>query len=567
MATFEKSKAKTIVSDKNAINKIVFEAINKMADIIGATIGPAGRPVLIERDGLSPLVTKDGVTVAKSLGVDNADVNVIIEAAKEICIKTATQAGDGTSTAIVLAAAIVKYGQEFLKTQPKYNPQRVINELNDLYRDLVVPYLKDNAIESKSEEQLRAVAKISANGDKKIAEAAVRAVIDAGDDGTVLLEEGQGIDIKVDTISGYIVTSGLRELGSMGPVFINDRANQQVKMDKGHVFLYDGSMNDLKIPGMIQDILEALSLAGDPLIIFAHDFSDTVLSKLGKTCKGGINIIPIKTPMSGIANGRSMFLHDMAAYSGGTVYDPGNIDILKDIPKDVFGSFINARCNMYETFIKCNSDSTKIDKRVEELKSIVSASFNQFDKMHLKAAISKLTGGVSTIWIGGMSDLEIREKKHRVEDAVEAVRSAIAEGIVPGGASILLKLASMIEEKEDKPQSWNIMKDAFMVPFTCLIHNCGEEPEEVRKGIMFNNLPSQIFDANKHEYVCPFKAEIIEPSKVIRVAVGNALSVAGLLITLGGLVTVPRDSNLENQLALTEASFKNMMSNTGMGQE
>ena len=162
---YQKSKAKQIISDKNILKDIVVNAIHDMATIVGATLGPGGRPVLIERDGLSPLITKDGVTVAKSLGVQAAEANLIVEAAKEICINTAKQAGDGTTTAIVLADAITSFGQEFIKTNPKYNPQRLIKELQDAYNDVIVPYLKEYSIKTTTEEQLKSVATISANGD------------------------------------------------------------------------------------------------------------------------------------------------------------------------------------------------------------------------------------------------------------------------------------------------------------------------------------------------------------------------------------------------------------------
>src|SRR5574343_144144 len=189
---YEKSKAKNITADKGKIKEIVHGTIDKMATIVGATLGPGGRPVLMERDTLSPLITKDGVTVAKSLGVDNAEANIIIDAAKEICLKTAKEAGDGTTTAIVLANSITKHGLNFLETNPKYNPQRMVNELQDVYSSIVIPFLKANARTVKDRDELISVARISANGDQAIAEAAVNAVMAAGEDGHVLIEEAQG---------------------------------------------------------------------------------------------------------------------------------------------------------------------------------------------------------------------------------------------------------------------------------------------------------------------------------------------------------------------------------------
>ena len=555
MSIYEKSKAKDIIADKDEIDKIVSETMDNMAAIIGRTLGPGGNPVLIERDSQAPLITKDGVTVARSLGVHDAASHVIVESAKEICLNTAKDAGDGTTTAIVLANALVKAGRKFLTDNPKYNPQRVVQELQQMYDTVIIPFLKAEAIDADTEAKLLHVAEISANGDSSIAKVAVEAVLTAGEDGTVLLEEAQGNDMRVETIEGYVITNGLKEFGQIGPVFVNDNANQQCKMDQGYVFLYDGSITDLKALGLVQQAIEGTELYGSPIIVMAHEFSDSVMDKIAQAIKGGITICPVKTPRSGVPNSRSMFLKDMSAYTGARVFDPGDI---AEIEPEHFGAFQSAKSNMYETFILSIPDTEAIDVRVEELKGLAETCHSDFDKMFIKAAIGKLIGGISTIWVGGASDLEVREKKARVEDAVEAVRSAIAEGIVPGGCFIHQKLANQLCDNKDSKKSWSIMVSALQVPLNLLLTNCGEDPKEIRAGLKRNK--NKIFDANKHAFVDPHKAGIIEPTKVIRVSLANALSVASLLISLGGVVCVPRDSGLENQLALSKQAFKDMMS-------
>lgn len=553
---YEKSKAKDIIADKDKLNSIISKTISKMSDIVGSTLGPGGNPVLIERDGLAPLATKDGVTVAKSLGLGNAEDNIVVEACKEICINTAKDAGDGTTTAIVLANAIVKYGQDFVNQNAKYNPQRIVNDLEDLYENVIIPYIKEQSQPVDSEDKLRSVANISANGDKRIADIVVEAVLAAGDDGKVLIEEAQGDQMRVETIDGYIITSGLRELGQLGPIFINDKANQQVKMDNGFVFMYNGSINDLKVTAYIQGAIEGTEMYGSPLIIMAHDIADSVMDKLAMNIKGGITLLPMKTPRSGLPNSRSIFLEDMAAYTGGRVIDPSNID---DLDEDAFGQFVFAKCNMYETFITSNSNPNDIEERLIELKAIENSCFSDMDKMHVRANIAKLTGGISTVYVGGVSDLKVRERKARVEDAVEAVRSAIAEGYIAGGCKIQIDLANLIADHPDKKPSWDIMVDALKDPLKLLLHNCGESFEDIFPLIK----DDMVFDANMHEFVDPFEAGIIEPAKVARVAIGNALSVASLLITLGGIVVTPRDSGLENQLAMSKQAFQDMMSSQG----
>lgn len=563
---YQKSKAKAIISDRDQISDIVHKTISNMAKIVASTLGPGGRSVLIERDGQSPLATKDGVTVAKSLGVSEADANIIVEAAKEICLNTATEAGDGTTTAIILADSIIKAGHDFLKNNPKYNPQRIINELKVIYKEIVCEYLNENAIRELSTDDLINVATISANGDTDIAKVAVESVMSAGEDGTVLIEEAQDNNMRVETIDGYIITSGLNELGQIGPVFINDEANQQVSMDNGAVFLYDGSINNLKTLSYMQDALEGTCLYGSPIIIFAHDFSDTVMDKIAKNVKSGFVFAPVKTPRSGIPNSRSMFLRDMAAYTDARVFDPGNIE---EIEHSDLGRFNTAKCNMYETFVIVDEPkSESISNRVNELKSIANACHSEYDKMHIRAAIGRLTGGISTIWVGGESDLEIREKKARVEDAVEAVKSAIAEGIIPGGCSVQLVLSDLIQKANEYPESRFIMSEALKYPFEILLTNCGENYSEILDQLDFNkgsvrNLPGTVFNADTHEIVNPFNHGIIEPAKVCRVSIGNALSVASLLMTLGGIVVVPRDANLENQMELSKQAFSDIMQAAG----
>lgn len=566
---YERSKAKKIIVKPNIVRDLVSSTIEDMATIVGSTLGPGGRVVLLERDTLSPLITKDGVTVAKSLGVDNAEANVIVDAAKEICLKTAKEAGDGTTTAIVLANAITKNGLKFLSDNPKYNPQRMINELQDLYTSIIVPYLKDKAVTVEGKDQLINVATISANGDKAIAVAAVEAVMAAGNDGHVLIEEAQGNQLRVETMDGFIVTSGLRDIGAIGRVFINDRASQQTKMDKGLVFLYDGTLNDLKVPGAIQQAVEGTELFGLPIMVFAHGFADVVVEAFAKTTKGGYTVVPVKTPMTGVANSRSSFLLDMSAYTGATVYDPGTVDkFITEDSSSGFGAFDSAKVGMYESVVQAVPDSDKIDSRLAELKHLMEVSPSDFDKMHIKAAIGKLTGGISTIWVGGGSELEAREKRDRVEDAVEAVKSAIAEGIVPGGCVIQLVLSRMLYSNPDKKPSWNIMIEALNEPFTLLLTNCGESVEEVWPTLgphidsssKYGTMPSMVFDANQHIIVNANDAGIIEPAKVCRVTIGNALSVATLLTTLGGIVVTPRNSGLEQQLELSKGAFREMMS-------
>lgn len=563
---YVKSKSKDMIDNVDSIEEIVSSTLYRIANIVGKTMGPGGQPVLIERDGLSPLITKDGITVLKSLGMPSAAHNIVLDTCKEISLNTARDAGDGTTTAIVLADALVRYGKSFMRTNLKYNPQRFIRELQDCYSKVVIPYLKEVAVEVKEEDDLLKVALISANGDRDAASAVVKAYLAAGEDGNVLVQEDQGGDMRVETVDGYIVTTGLRDIGAIGVSFMNDRAGQQVRMDSGLVVLFDGTLSDLVLPGAIQAACESDgAYFGKPIIIMAHGFSDLVIEKCLKTSKSGVMVLPVNTPKSTLPNSRTMFLHDMAAMTGATVMDPASA---AGFDGHNFGNFDHARVNSYEAFIQCTSSAEAVDARVAELKSILNAARSEHDKAHLRASIGKLTGGISTVCVGGITDAEIRERRDRVQDAIEAVRSAVAEGIVSGGCTTHLALVKRIRDAGG-PSSWSVMADALEYPFTVLMTNCGEKDlvQETKAAITasfdLSYRPKCVFDASTHSICEPFAAGIIEPAKVHRIAIGNALSVASLLVTLGGIVVAPRDYNMETQLELSKASFKEMLDSTG----
>lgn len=571
MALYEKTKAKEILVNKDEIKNLVTKSISDMAELVGSTLGPAGRTVLIERDNLSPFLTKDGVTVAKSIGYKNASQNVIVEAAKEICLNTGKEAGDGTTSAVVLADALIKNGNKYLENNPTENPQSVARELSNVYNDIIIPTIREYSIKTETEKDLINVATISANGDKEVADVVVKAVMTAGEDGHVVIAEDLGNKLRAEYIDGYIVTSSLRDLGALGTIFINDRKNQQAKLNDGIMFLYNGEINDHGVLGKLQDLINNNdTLRNCPIILFAHAFSDTVLEILAKNFKAGLSIIPIKTPVSPITTSRVMFLQDMAAYSGGNVIDAGTINEL-DI--DDLGEFREAHINIYECVMYCDVDNEfaqeRIKKRIEELNAIHEAAKSEFDRMHIKANINKISGGVSTIFVGGISELEIRERKARVEDAVEAVKSAIAEGIIAGGASMYLAISKELLSHKDYNTRWNIIIDSLIRPIEKMLYNCGEDKIDtlingVLNGIDINKKTiGKIFDANRRHEVDPYIAGIIEPSKVIRVALGNAISVASMLITLGGVVVIPRDMDFERQVDLQKDAMRSIMGELG----
>jgi chaperonin GroEL len=559
---FVKSKTKEMYDNDQDIERIVTETITRATKIVASSCGPGGKVTLLERAEQAPIASKDGITILKHLGFSSASHNSVLDMLKETSANCAAVAGDGTTSALILAEAIYRYGKIFVNNNPKYNPQRFMRELKSCYENEIVSFLTQISVPVKTKDDMRNVALISSNGDIEIADAVVESIIAAGEDGHVLIQEDQNANFRVETIDGYVVTSGLKDMSAIGSAFINDRAGQQVKMDAGLTVMFDGSLNDLVLLGRIQDAMETNpELFGKPIIIFAYQFSDPVIEKCLKTSRSGVTVLPVKVPRSGLPNSGQIFLQDMAAYTDGSVLDPMSAPTFE---AQHFGTFTTAKANTYETFIQAEGDTEKIDARVEELKAIMESSKSEHDKSHLRAHIGKLTGGISTIYVGGLTDSEIRERKDRVQDAVEAVRSAIAEGIVCGGGVTHKMLVDFLTTNPNRKPSWIVMEQALAMPFFYIMSNCGE-------GDLINEVWPQlsnqtVFDADTHTMVNPWEQGIIEGSRVHKSSIGNALSIASLLVTLGGIVVAPRDSNMEAQIEMSRMAFKDALA-TQTGEE
>jgi chaperonin GroEL len=492
---YKKSKIKQILSNKEQINDKVLRSIKTISTIVGSSLGPGGRPSLLERDDMPPLITKDGVTIARHLGAKDAIDNLIIDAAKDICINTAKEAGDGTTSAIVIAAAIVEAGQRVLQTE-QINPQLLMRKISALYSDVVKGVIKNTAMDlsgvspKECDDYLMGVASVSANGDEELAKVSVEAVLQAGEDGHILIEENDSIVTEVEPLNGYCILRGLKDIGQLGHMFENK--NQRFEADNGLVFLFNGSVTDLSVPSCIQDIFEAEGKEGTPTVVIAHGFSDMVIERFAKTTKAGSPIIPIQVQKTGAANSGIMFLKDMAAYTGGKVFDVSNFE---EMELHDFGTFEKAYTTMYETFIISDPDDEKLQSRIQEIREVEKDASSQFEK------------------------------------SIEA----------------------------------SILREALSKPLELVLSNCGVDDIEkitkkYSKKVMKTN---EVFDANLFQFVDAFETKLVEPAKVVRVSIENAISVASLLITLGGIVVKPRNEELEQQMEMTESLTTSMMSGLG----
>ena len=540
------------------------KAIQDLSSIVAETLGPGGRPILLQDENGRVTSTKDGVTVARSYQADGDLEDAVARAAIEICERTVRDAGDGTTTAIVLGAALVREGQSFLKANPHYSPQRLARELKHLFTTRIKPEIEKMSIpirtlpKKKSKVAIRHVALISANGDEDIANAVAQAVEGVGEDGIVIAEEGAGTDCRVSFEPGFSFTSGLADLGgSAGPSFVNRTDLGDCMVEGAYVALYDGEVNDI---GTVLPVLQRVSseLDGEgraikaPILVFAHRFSDQVLKMMAQNFrKGNLTVVPIITPRNGQNDGRSGFLHDVAAYTGGMVFDAQGLPLTEaHLPQ--LGFCRTLKLGRSEGVMIGEAELPAIEKRIDELKAQM-AHRSEFDQDLIRYRIGRLTGGVSTVYAGGKTQLEAKERHARVTDAICAVRSALLHGVVPGGGALLFTIGLDLQ-KEIGPAS--IFFLSLQRPFAQIMDNAGLSNVSVDKVGPFENGKFHVYDAVERKVVEWWESGIMDPTKVTLSAVENALSVAQLLMTLGGAIVHQKDESQEQVKQMQEGLMK-----------
>lgn len=550
MAMYQKGKSKLVVPMNPELQRKVLNSLNLLSKIVGNTLGPNGRPILIERDGLSAIVTKDGVSVTREINLHDAIDNTIVECVKEVAERTGRQAGDGTTTSIILAEAIVRAGSEWLSKNPSLSPQKFIRDLTSEFNNTIKPFLAGTSVSINSNETMRHVALMSANGDDVVADAVVQAILTSGEDGAILLEESSGKDTRSAVQEGFALPKGLDFLGSLASVFVNNEKDLECVIDRPLIVLFNGTLRDVNV---VADIVQKnMNNQNDirPMVFVAHDFTDDVRSLFAINFKqGSIKIVPVITPRDGTPMGKELIMQDLAAYTNGKVFDPSNVKTLK---LEDLGDCDKFSMSRWQTVFIGEPDQDAVASRIEAIKSQIELVHGDIDAEIYRERIARLTGGVTTIYVGGLSDLEVRETKARVEDAICAVRSALKQGVVPGGATTMLKISQL--------NIHPVLREALREPIRRLLDNAGLQEgaitaicSEVLNG------EGKVYNVLTHELVDPWQEGIIDPTKVIETAIANALSVAGTLVTLGGVVVVPRDVNFENQAALSQVAFDNMM--------
>lgn len=575
-----KSVAKTVEPKGPNLDKIILDTMKIVSDVVGSTLGPGGQPVLIERyeHGLPPMITKDGVTAFRSLGFRDARAHAVMETSRDSAIRTATEAGDGTTTATILSEAIVRYTKEFCKNNPRVSPQRVVRHLEQTFRQHIEPKLKELAIPvdgstDEGKALLHSVAKVSANGDTDLADAVMECFEITGDEGNVTILEVNGPSAyEVDQIEGYPVAMGYEEsCGKFYPKFINDEGTQRCVLENPIFVLYHGRLTEIQtvvlLMEKIGELWQSNRLSTYNVVLVATGFSDSVLGQLALNfaAPNTINVFPLLVPQSPITNGQVHFLQDIAAVTNGKIFDPlnapldtaevidlGNVTQDEETGRLVTDGVRTFEASRYRSSVVGFANEQVLFERVDTLRTLAENAESQLDALFLGERIAKLTGGIARLKVIGASNGETKEKRDRAEDAVCSVRGAIKHGCIYGGGWGLLKLCASIPYNQIND---NVLRPALLEPVNRLLQNIGivdsvefqQVLGPILEGIQ-NDVPC-VYDALETKHVHPVQGGILDSLPAVLEAIRNSISIASQLGTLGAIVVFERDDELERQEA------------------
>ena len=527
--------AKDIKFDIEARDAIK-RGVDALANAVKVTLGPKGRNVIISKSFGGPQVTKDGVTVAKEIELEDALENMGAQMVKEVASKTNDLAGDGTTTATVLAQAIVKEGLKNVAAGA--NPMDLKRGIDKAVTALVADLEKQSTKVGNSSEKIQQVASISANNDEAIGRLIAEAFGKVGKEGVITVEEAKGTETYVDVVEGMQF-----DRGYLSPYFVTNSEKMHTELDNPMILLYDKKISNMKD---LLPILEPVAQQGKSLLIIAEDVEGEALATLVvNKLRGSLKIAAVKAP--GFGDRRKAMLEDIAILTGGTVIAEERGFTLDNATIDMLGTAETVTIDKDNTTI-VNGAGKKADinARVGQIKSQIETTTSDYDKEKLQERLAKLAGGVAVLYVGAASEVEMKEKKDRVDDALHATRAAVEEGIVAGGGVALVRaknvLAKMTSESLDETTGIQIVARAIEAPLRTIVENAGGEGSVVINKVMEGN-KSFGYDAKNDAYVDMLKAGIIDPKKVTRVALENAASVAGMILTTEcALVDIKEDT-------------------------
>ena len=498
--------------------------VDKLADAVKVTLGPKGRNVIISKSFGSPQVTKDGVTVAKEIELEDALEDMGAQMVKEVASKTNDLAGDGTTTATVLAQAIVKEGLKNVAAGA--NPMDLKRGIDKAVDAITKDLEKQAKKVGNSSEKIQQVASISANNDGTIGELIAEAFNKVGKEGVITVEEAKGTDTYVDVVEGMQF-----DRGYLSPYFVTNADKMIADLENPYILLFDKKIANLQ---EILPILEPVAQSGRPLLIIAEDVEGQALATLVvNKLRGGLKIAAVKAP--GFGDRRKAMLEDIAILTGGTVISEERGFSLENADLSMLGTAETVTIDKDNTTIVNGSGkATNIKARVNQIKSQIETTTSDYDKEKLQERLAKLAGGVAVLYVGAASEVEMKEKKDRVDDALHATRAAVEEGIVAGGGVALVRAKSVLDklttDNLDEVTGIQIVARAIEAPLRTIVENAGGEGSVVINKVL-EGKKDYGYDAKSEAYVDMLKAGIIDPKKVTRIALENAASVAGMILT------------------------------------
>jgi chaperonin GroEL len=520
----------------------MLRGVDTLANAVRVTLGPKGRNVVIDKSFGAPRITKDGVTVAKEIELEDKFENMGAQMVREVASKTSDIAGDGTTTATVLAAAIVREGAKAVAAG--MNPMDLKRGI-DLAVEAVVEELKKNTKKVTSNAEIAQVGTISANGDKEIGDYLAKAMEKVGNEGVITVEEAKSLETELDVVEGMQF-----DRGYISPYFITNADKMRVEFDDPYILIYEKKLSALN---ELLPLLEAVVQTGKPLLIVAEDVEGEALATLVvNKLRGGLKVAAVKAP--GFGDRRKAMLQDIAVLTGGQAISEDLGIKLENVTIAMLGKAKKVTIDKENTTIVNGAGKKKdIEDRITQIKAQIEETTSDYDREKLQERLAKLAGGVAVIRVGGATEVEVKERKDRVDDAMHATRAAVEEGVLPGGGVALLRASESLKKvrtaNDDQKTGVEIVRKALQAPARQIATNAGEDGSVIVGKILENSNYSFGFDAQGGDYVDMVKKGIIDPTKVVRQALQGASSVAGLLITTEAMVAeLPKkkDANAGN---------------------
>jgi chaperonin GroEL len=514
--------AKTVRFSSDARDRMM-RGVDTLANAVKVTLGPKGRNVIIDKNFGAPRTTKDGVTVAKEIELEDKFENMGAQMVREVAQKTNDMAGDGTTTATVLAHAILREGMKSVAAG--MNPM-------DLKRGIekavvqVVEEIRKKAKKVKDAAEIAQVGTVAANGEKPIGEMIAKAMQKVGNEGVITVEEAKGLDSELEVVEGMQF-----DRGYLSPYFITNADKMTVELDEPYILIHEKKLANLQA---LLPVLEAVVQSGKPLLIIAEEVEGEALATLVvNKLRGGLKVAAVKAP--GFGDRRKAMLEDIGVLTEGQVISEDLGIKLETVTLDMLGKAKRVSITKdHTTVIDGSGKKKEIEARVNQIKVQIGETTSDYDREKLQERLAKLAGGVAVIKIGGATEVEVKERKDRVDDALNATRAAVEEGIVPGGGVMLLKASKAITVKgdnEDQEAGINIVRRALQAPIRQIADNAGVEGSIVVGKVMDERSASFGYDAQADEYGDMIEKGIIDPAKVVRIALQDAASIAALMIT------------------------------------